>query len=221
MNKLIHKAIRSLERKLLSDTQFAIISDNCWGYELYQTLGRAYNTPFVGLFIMPDCYMKLLGNLTYYLNSELSFVDNSKYSLNIGKTYPIGLLDGEVEIHFLHYSNKDEARSKWARRTQRLLNDIDKGVPLFFKFSTDCSDTNKYLIQFHALPFRNKLSLSLTPFDSPHHAYVPFLADKGGSHLVHGRRLYRKRCHYFDIALWLKTSTVRQTSLCKFFSLIS
>lgn len=57
---------------------------------------------------------------------EIEFVDpeNSKYKKDItdygiyGK-YPIGILN-EIEIHFLHYKDNDEALKKWERRKNRI-----------------------------------------------------------------------------------------------------
>ena len=39
------------DRKNLNDKPFVIISDNCWGAEVFQWYGRPYNTPFIGMFI--------------------------------------------------------------------------------------------------------------------------------------------------------------------------
>ena len=51
------------DKEALKDINFVIISDNCWGGSVYQWLDRPYNSPFVGLGIYGDCYIKLLSNL--------------------------------------------------------------------------------------------------------------------------------------------------------------
>ena len=74
----------------------------------------------------PD-YIEFLSNLEYYLKeARISFVETSKYPLGNERRkswshwYPIGLLGGKVEIHFLHYHTKEEAAEKWYRRASRV-----------------------------------------------------------------------------------------------------
>lgn len=93
-----------------------IISNNCYGLNYYKSQSIPYNTPFVGLFIYADCYVKLLEHFDTYMNEELTYCMISKY----GKTdYPVGLLQ-DVEIHFLHYKTFQEALNKWNRRKTRM-----------------------------------------------------------------------------------------------------
>lgn len=219
MSRLIHKYIESHERKLIGHKQFAIISDNCWGYELYNALNREYNTPFIGLFIQPDDYIKLLSNFMHYMNSELTFIPES---IN-GNAYPVGMLDNTIKLYFMHYADEQEAYDKWTRRTRRLVNAIDNGTRLFIKFGVGGYSLKNmdYLKQFHSLEFGNKLSIGLMPFESKQHIFAPQMADKSKEGLVQGRRLYRKRCHYFDISEWITHGVVRQSFFCRAISLIS
>lgn len=64
VNRLYAKSLSSR----IEDRNFTIISNNCWGGELYKELNLAYNTPFIGLFIYAPCYIKMLKNLRFYLN---------------------------------------------------------------------------------------------------------------------------------------------------------
>ncbi|WP_280178263.1 MULTISPECIES: DUF1919 domain-containing protein [unclassified Lentimonas] len=87
-------------------------------------LGRDYNTPFVGLFMMPECFTELVTNFEEYMEQEIRFVNESKYPIHdqqrkANKLYPIGML-GNCEIHFLHYENEQDALEKWNRRKQRI-----------------------------------------------------------------------------------------------------
>ena len=86
-----------------------------------------YNSPTLGLYIWYPDYIEFLSNLKYYLTeAKIEFVEHSKYPLgdkrrkNWRHWYPIGLLDGKVEIHFLHYYTKEEAAEKWYRRASRV-----------------------------------------------------------------------------------------------------
>jgi uncharacterized protein (DUF1919 family) len=110
--------------KQLRNTEFCLISNNCLGRRLYQILGRDYNTPFVGLFMMPACFTELVTHFEGYMRQELRFVNESKYPAhnrqrNASEPYPIGIL-GNAEIHFLHYKSEKEALEKWNRRKRRI-----------------------------------------------------------------------------------------------------
>ena len=119
---------KTKRKSKLKNTNFTIISNNCYAGWVYRYFNLPYFTPTVGLFIMPDDYIKLLNNLDYYLKEcQLKFInpDASKYfdylSIHVDKfkCYPIGML-GDIEIHFLHYSSEKEAYEKWTRRLKRI-----------------------------------------------------------------------------------------------------
>lgn len=99
--------------------EFCIISNNCWGAEIYKDFGLEYNTPFVGLFIPPLDFVKLCNDLPNYLKQEMQFVSKSKFSDYQQVNYPLGTLE-DIEIHFVHYKNIDEAIAKWNRRRGRM-----------------------------------------------------------------------------------------------------
>lgn len=108
------------DREKLRDYQFTIVSNNCFGGILYKQLGQAYLSPFVGLFITGEDYLKLVDRFDYYMEQDLAFIDNSKNSyVNRLKekknNMPIGKLD-DIEVVFLHYSSNEEALKKWLRR---------------------------------------------------------------------------------------------------------
>jgi uncharacterized protein (DUF1919 family) len=135
--------------------EFRIVSNNCWAGEVYQILGRNYNTPFIGLFVPAPCFIKLISSLDDYLDRPLIFTEKSKYPVS-RNDYPVALL-GDVEIHFLHYKNEFDAREKWARRLDRFKK---SKAPLFFKFDDRdwCRDHD--LEQFHKIDLANKVSFS-------------------------------------------------------------
>lgn len=108
----------------LKNTEFCIIANNCLGGRIYQTLGRQYNTPFIGLLVQPPCFAKLATDFECYMAKKLSFTKKSKYpnhpnARRTDKPCPIGLL-GDVEIQFIHYSSEDEAARKWNQRRSRI-----------------------------------------------------------------------------------------------------
>ncbi len=67
-----------------------------------------YLTPFVGMFIKLDCYLKLLNDFRNIINSPLTFKPESHHpEVNEARarhnySYPIGCMGDDMEIHFLH-----------------------------------------------------------------------------------------------------------------------
>lgn len=113
-------------KELIGD-DICIISNNCFAGRILQDLHIKYNTPTLGLYFMSPDYIEFLQHLEYYLKeAKIQFVEHSKYSLgderrkNWKHWYPIALLDGKVEIHFLHYYTEKEAEEKWYRRASRV-----------------------------------------------------------------------------------------------------
>ena len=106
-----------LMRRRLCNFNFAIVSNNCWAGRLYQDLGLTYTTPFVGLFLYADDFIRLLTNFNSINLTSLRFTDFTRYdfSRNYRKInnadYPIGLIAGDIEIHFLHYHSREEAEA--------------------------------------------------------------------------------------------------------------
>ncbi len=69
--------------------------------------------------------------------------------------YPIGQLDGKVEIHFLHYHTEEEAAEKWYRRAKRV--NFNKLMILGMEQNL-CTEQD--IINFDSLPFENKYFFS-------------------------------------------------------------
>lgn len=211
--------IRLTERLRLQNDHFVIVSNNCWGYPVYKLLGREYNTPFVGLFLHPECYLCLLYRFEYFLSMPLQFVSTSKHD-GLTRDYPIGHL-GEVEIHFMHYRTEADAETKWGRLVERLIQAKQDGVPLFIKFCSliPCSPVD--LERFHALPFGHKLSIGTECFENNNHACVPELLDPKTGKLLNGLKLYKQRYRYMDFVHWLKTGKVQKTFYSRVMALFS
>jgi uncharacterized protein (DUF1919 family) len=190
---------RSLRRPVFQTDDFAIISNNCRGAHIYRYAGLRYNTPFVNLFILPDCYLTLLGNLDRYLKSELRFAARSKYSsINAQrerKAFPIGVLAGEIEIQFVHYTSTDEAQTKWKRRVERFYA---KPFRKFVKFCDRDGCEDRHIDAFDRLPYENKVFFSSRPVPHKCAVYVP----SNGS-VPDGQRLSEISAGYFDAELWV------------------
>ena len=105
----------------------SVITSNCFAGRIMQDLKMQYNSPTEGLYFMMPDYIEFLEHLEFYTQkARLTFVPHSKYQLaeerrlSTPPPYPIGLLDGKVEVHFLHYHSEQEAKEKWMRRCKRI-----------------------------------------------------------------------------------------------------
>lgn len=192
-----------------------IISNNCWGAELYKRLGLQYNTPFVGLFIFGPDYLQLLSKLDYYLDQPLSFLKESRW-MEDQSDYPIGNLAG-IEIHFVHYQDEKEALEKWTRRVDRLKKVVDRDR--FFLKICDRDQVNTELIaQFHALPYKHKVSFGIKDAKQAHHYKI----EEHDHHqtVPDGVVLYRFSFKYIDLLKWLSSGKVATNSYNKIKAII-
>ncbi|MEP3563104.1 MAG: DUF1919 domain-containing protein [Marinobacter sp.] len=220
MQPAIKKLGHAIEKFRLNDNHFVIISNNCWGYELYNVLDRQYNTPFVGLFLFPECYVRFLEDFETCIDSEIKFSTVSKY-MSATPSYPVGVVCGDIEIHFLHYKSQEEAYRKWNRRIARLKDARDAKTPFFVKFCDRDGCEQGHLERFHALSFRNKISLGINEYGVSNHLSLPDLKDPEGEHVMDGLSLFRKRYQYFDISDWILSANLHRSLLSRILSLIS
>src|SRR5688572_28828731 len=66
-------------RRRVTNRDFTIISTDCWGGMAYEELGRRYDTPFVGLFLAIEDYLRLLRRPQFYCESRVEFVPESRH----------------------------------------------------------------------------------------------------------------------------------------------
>ena len=155
-------AFAKARRKELKNTEFTIISNNCWGGMVYESYDLPKESPTTGLFFMASDYIKFLSDIKGYLEKELVFIDpkNSRY-IDVLKSdkrfgsYPIGML-GDIEIMFLHYHSPQEAKDKWERRIKRI--NWDK---LIVKFNDQNGCTADDVKAFANLPYKHKLFFTI------------------------------------------------------------
>ena len=199
----LKKVSRSLDRKLYRNKEFVIISNNCWGAEFYITLGVPYNTPFVGLFIFGPDYIRLLENIDHYLDLKLNSKQGSKWVEGSIK-YPIGVLD-DIEIHFMHYKDESEAKSKWDRRLARMNAITDKNKYFFKICDRDLTDAN-IIRKFHNLSFKNKISFGITRSNDKNHIQIK--ENENNQSVPDGVKLYRYSYKYIDVLEWVNSGRI-------------
>lgn len=143
-------------RNKLNNKNFTIISNNCWGGHVYRYFNLPYDSPTIGLYLFSADYIKFIGNLKYYIDKDLTFINykNSKYKDELVKynqvNVPIGKVE-DIEIIFLHYHSEDEARTKWNRRKARIHWDN-----LYYKMSEQNLCSPDLLMQFELIDLANK-----------------------------------------------------------------
>jgi uncharacterized protein (DUF1919 family) len=187
-------------RKENKNIDFSIISNNCWGGSISEDLQLPYNSPTVGLFFFAPCYLKFILDLEEKVHDNIEFIKESKYEkgnyLQSLKPYPIGLLKGEIEIHFLHYENELDALEKWRRRTERINY---QNLFLSFSDSETCNDDQ--IRTFDSLSYKKVFFSSK---EIPGIKSLVFLKSYMGldgiGNIYDDRWSYRK---YFDVVKWL------------------
>ncbi len=202
----IKQRIIKQEQKQNTNKNFVIISNNCWGAEFYKHLNLPYNTPFVGLYIMAEDYIKLLENFEHYLSLKLIFTENSKWS-NEKYNFPIGILD-DIEIHFMHYKSNEEAFEKWNRRLDRMKQTSDYSN-FFFKICDRDGGNAKTFERFHQLSFPNKVSFGLEGFKNLNH--IKIKEHENNIMVPDGLKLYRIGYKYRDFLYWIEQKQLKNT----------
>ena len=154
-------------QKKLSNKDFTIISNNCWGGLVYESYNLEKQTPTVGMYFAPEEYLRFLSNLEYYIcHCEMTFVapEQARHKMLYRQdkrfgSFPIARV-GDVEIAMLHYHSEEEAKAKWKRRCSRV--NWDK---LIVKMNDQNGCTLEHAKAFAQLPFAHKVFLTVNDWD--------------------------------------------------------
>ena len=209
---IANKIFAPIRRTRLKNKDFTVICNNCFAaMAIYQRLGLRYNTPTVGLFFYAEDYIRFLEGFNEYVNEPLRFKKESRHLRTQDffrkfHKYPIGVLGNDIEIHFNHYKNEEEAEEKWSRRIARINFEN-----LFFVFSDRDEFQPQYLRRFEILPYENKIFFSCKPW--PAAKSVVFVKDYECDSQVGDafrERVYEK---YVDIVKWLNDGNIFQRKI--------
>ncbi|WP_163390782.1 DUF1919 domain-containing protein [Enterovibrio norvegicus] len=198
--KVIFDRYLNLRKKSLSEkfsnNGLTIISSNCISGCLYSDIGEEFNSPTVNCFFYAECFIKFSDNIEQYLALELKEVSESKY---IGAVnYPLGCV-GDVEIHFLHYSNFASAQKKWNDRVKRVnLNKI-------CFIMTDRDGCTKEIAKSFLLNNVGNKIIFTTPMFSDEEINDGHIicSSENGSVISSNFTTFRKYEKYIDIVSWL------------------
>ena len=139
-------------KKRLTNSNFSIISSNCFGTFMYHNLNEKFNSPTINLFFSQNDFYQFVLHLKEYLETELVEITDDTV------TYPIGGLTYNgytVRINFMHYKSFEEAKSKWNERKHR----IDFSNIYIIQLITT-GITQEYLDKFAALPYKHKMLIT-------------------------------------------------------------
>lgn len=158
-----------------------IISSNCFAGRIMQDLNMQYNSPTLGLWFTPDSFSLFCSDLHRYLKSNINFSYHSKYKLGEQKRlnwrdhpYPIGNIENEIEIHFLHYCSFDEAVDKWKRRSTRVNFD---NMLLIGMEQNGCTEED--IKRFDSIPYPAKIYFTSRPYPYKSVIFVKEFEGKG------------------------------------------
>ena len=139
------EAYKKRKFRRLKNEKFTVIASNCSGTVMYYDLGLPYLTPTVNLSIEMNDFVKMIRNLEWYMEQEITEVHGQKYQC------PVGML-GDIKIYFIHYSSFEEGVSKWEERKRRINWDN-----LFIIGSEKDGCTYETIREFEELPYKNKV----------------------------------------------------------------
>ena len=190
-----------VEREILRNRDFTIISNDCWGGLVYQRFGLPYNSPFVGMWITADDYIRLISDLPMYLACPLRVVDYSRHpTVRMWRARhrdcPVGQL-GDVELQLEHFDGPNQARLDWERRVERVQ--LDRLWVKWDGFKDGATAAHR--AAFDRMPFARKVMFVKAPTAEACAVVVP-------NYHQHPRRLLRAAVPVFDLAAWLNEEEV-------------
>ena len=132
----------------------SIVSNNCVGGCLTHDLKMQYQSPTVGLQILPEEFPKFCKNIKHYIQQDITeykvedISDKHKqYLINMFGTIapmPYGLCD-DVIICFQHYPTFEIGKSAWDRRRKRF--DFNNIAYMFYVRDSKYTDSLNEFIQ--------------------------------------------------------------------------
>jgi uncharacterized protein (DUF1919 family) len=174
---------------------FTIISEDCWGGQLYRQLHIRYSTPTVGLMVSPATYLQFLECFHSRVCPELKFIPTKE-------NYPVAEY-GDSILAFMHYTSIAEAEEKFLKRRQRvcwdrILTKIDFGKPGY-----SLADIDRW----------NSLRLANSVAFYSHDTEIPAEGVHSGilvpDWVLDGAAMFDVSRRYFDVFYWVRTGNLR------------
>ena len=176
---------------------FTIISDDCWGGQLYRQLQIPYLTPTVGLYVSPQSYLNFVDQILSDTRHQLRFKDSDF-------DFPVADY-GPAELFFKHYTTEEHAEDAFHRRYSRINR-----KKLYIKADLGKPGTTLNEIQLwnnRQLPN----SVAFYSRDTP----IPESGIHNGvlidDWIINGADMFNLSRRYFDIIKWLNTGKIESS----------
>ncbi len=181
-----------------------IFACNCWGGLMYHRLRLPFTSPFINLFVEGEDYLRFLCTPKDYMDQTVEW-SRMAYDEYLSREYPVGVC-GDIEIHFNHYKNFDDAKADWKRRRERIRWDR-----IFIMMYTE---DDSAAARFSQLPYERKI------------CFVPFKSELQGVYTIPWRKrenvsffeivngIASGRYHDYDILSILSGETVKNSEWC-------
>lgn len=193
---------KEFKRRKLKNTTPTIISSNCNGEFWYYDMKLKFLSPTINLSFDMNDYVKMLGNLRWYMEQPILPYEDSRFEFPTGKL-------ADIEIRFNHYNSFDEAVAKWEERKKRINWDN-----LFILGIDGDNCTYKTMQCFDKLPYKNKVIFTHIPYPEIKSSYyIPgFENEEGVGVLLDFKKqfLVRRYLDDFDYVAFLNGKGIRR-----------
>lgn len=194
LEKLRNSIALSIARKLVPDS-FCIISDDCYGGQIYRKLQIPYTTPFVGMGVRePGQYFGFLKGILNRETPKFEFYD-------AGWGYPVARCFGSI-IHFKHYKSVDEAMTKFWKRYARINWDCIRVKVDFCHPIHRVSDIEIW----NEMKIPNAVAFYEPATELPESGVYNGVLIR--DHVADGAKMFNVSRKYFDIFKWVRTGEI-------------
>lgn len=150
---------------LLKKQNISIVSNNCWGGIVYNTLSMECISPFKNVSVASDDYIKILYDLKYYLSIDPIWTGKKQLDTNQNREVPMLELD-DVLIKCNHDLDAEIAIQKWKRRRDKfnwdnILVEMYTDDPAVEKAFGRASESYKRRVCFVPYESREKYAVTL------------------------------------------------------------
>lgn len=104
----------------LIENPVTILSNDCWGGEIYHQLGLCMTSPLINILTYDDSFIKFAQDPVYYLSQPLVMEREGDFRNNLAPVGSLGLGDRKVLLNFVHSPNFEDAEKLWNRRKKRV-----------------------------------------------------------------------------------------------------
>lgn len=200
-------ACRYQHRRLLR-RDFTIISDDCWGGQIYSAFGLKCHSPFIGMGITAREYIDFL--LHFH---DAGALDVLGVSTRADNGYHL-IQTRHALLHGMHYDSAEDFRRIYERRCKTILHDrvfikVDFGKKKYLP---------EHIARWNELKFPNSVALypDLPRFRALNIHNGVALPDWE----LDGAKQFHISCRRFDIFEWLNHGTIRLSQPYRFMQIL-